>query len=411
MKSNYFYIAIISGSMILWGLFNYLYHPLMLRYLSIEEFWVFWSLMWLMNLTMVLTTWFMLFLNKEVSKNIDNPSILKLLFVQSLKILLVIWGAISLLFLLSAPLLQIYLWIDKIWYFLFIAASMLVSFLAAPIMAFLRGLKKFEFLWIYQAFLPLLKLILWLVFAVLTFKIYGALLWVFLSGFVGFFIAGTYILILLRDVKSDEKNFSLLQDFYKQKSEIFSYFTLSFFLAIFMNIDVILAKNIFSPEDAWVYAWVAILWKFLVFLLISIETVYYSQILEHTWKWVPKQLIRNPLILIGIWAIWAIIINIFIGKYILGIMKAELVEYVWIYILSLIFYGLLAYTNFFAKVLIARKVVSTNYILAFFSVLLLIFSYTFNNSSLEYYLYSFIWVVVLLNTVLTFLFFKSIKRV
>jgi len=38
MKNNYFNILLISGSGIVAGGINYLYHPIMLKFLSLEEF-------------------------------------------------------------------------------------------------------------------------------------------------------------------------------------------------------------------------------------------------------------------------------------------------------------------------------------------------------------------------------------
>jgi hypothetical protein len=45
---------------------------------------------------------------------------------------------------------------------------------------------------------------------------------------------------------------------------------------------------------------VAVLGKFLIFLLLSIETVYYGQILEQAKDKIPVQLIRNPLVLMSV---------------------------------------------------------------------------------------------------------------
>ena len=53
--------------------------------MSIEDFWIFWSLVWLFNILWAFTTWFDLFLNKEFSKNIDSNRN-KSIYFDSLKL-------------------------------------------------------------------------------------------------------------------------------------------------------------------------------------------------------------------------------------------------------------------------------------------------------------------------------------
>jgi hypothetical protein len=77
-----------------------------------------------------------------------------------------------------------------------------------------------------------------------------------------------------------------------------------------MNIDVIFVQNIFDSTQAGAYVGIAVLGKFLIFLLLSIETVYYGQILEQKKESLPSHLIKNPLILMGITIICAIGFNI-----------------------------------------------------------------------------------------------------
>ena len=91
-----------------------------------------------------------------------------------------------------------------------------------------------------------------------------------------------------------------------------------------MNADVLLVKNLYSPDIAGVYAGVAVLGKFLVFLLMSLETVYYGQIMEHTQTVVPRRLILEPLGLIAVVSLVSIVGTYWIGEYALTLMKSEL---------------------------------------------------------------------------------------
>lgn len=408
-KNNYYNILVITGGMIFWGICNYLYHPLMLRYLTIEEFWVFGSLMWLMNLVMVVTTGFILFLNKEVSKSIDDRAKLKYLFINASKILWIIWLICAIIFIAFVPILQNYLGIYERSYFYFIAIAMWISFIGAATNAFLRGLKKFEFLAIFQWLTPLLKLILGFLLAASGYKIFWALFWVIITAIFSLVVSYLYVFKSFSWIEATGTLKHLWSDFRTQKWEIVSFVFLAFFLAVFMNIDVILVKNIFDETTAGWYAGISILWKFLVFLLISIETVYYGQIMEHKQGSVPVSLIRNPIVLITLWIIWAITINIFLGNWILNLIKPELAQYSYIYIISLVYYGVLAYINFFAKVLTAWGSKSVNIILLFFTVLLLICVYTVWNQSLEYFIYCFIGTGLLCSIALAAIFYRKIS--
>lgn len=189
-----------------------------------------------------------------------------------------------------------------------------------------------------------------------------------------------------------------------------NYLLVSLFFALFMNIDIILAKNIFSAEQAWIYAGVSVLWKFLIFMFLSIETVYYWQIMEYKKENLPNHLIKNPLVLITVWSISALVVNYFIGWFILNILKAELAEYTKIYLLILGFYSLLAFISFFAKILIWWGKYWVNYIFWILSILLISFAYLFWQSSLENFVYSFIisWSIGVF--LIWYMFFYELKK-
>ena len=58
-----------------------------------------------------------------------------------------------------------------------------------------------------------------------------------------------------------------------------------------MNIDILIVKNMFDGETAGYYAAISVLAKFLVFLGLSIETVYYPQLVKEATLPV-KQLVK-----------------------------------------------------------------------------------------------------------------------
>jgi hypothetical protein len=112
----------------------------------------------------------------------------------------------------------------------------------------------------------------------------------------------------------------------------------------------------------------------------------------------------------GITIICAIGFNIMFWKYILHILKPELESYIFIYLISLIYYGLLSYISFFSKILVAWWVFKTNKILWFFVVLLIVLVYTLGQQSLEAFIYCFIAIAILCSMSLWTLFFSELKK-
>ena len=135
--------------------------------------------------------------------------------------------------------------------------------------------------------------------------------------------------------------------------------------------------------------------------------------MEYKNKSIPLHLIRNPLFLMIIISILAIIVNYFIWWFILKILKEELWNYTYIYLLTLIYYSLLTFISFFTKILIAWKKYYINYFMWFLTLLLLILIYTFWKSSLENFLFVFIciWLLWTLITGLSFFIeYRKIKK-
>lgn len=407
-KSNYFYIFIIWFSWILWGLINYLYHPLMLQFMTIEDFWIFWTLTWVFNILWVLTTWFLLFLNKEFSKNLENWEKIKSIYFDTLKIFFLIWVFAFWIFAIFSPVIWKFLNIEDYFLIILLWITIISSFLWITINWYLRANKSFFILWIWNILWPIIKLFFWVLFVFLWFKIYWAIFWFLLSSFFS-------VLFLFYFWYKDLKNISyksdfkwLFKNFSENKIEILNFFLVSLFLAILMNFDTILARNIFSETEAWIYAWISVLWKFLLFLLMSVETVYFGQIMEYKREKLPFHLLRNPTILMIILWFFAIIFNYFFWEFILKILKKEFIEFKNIYILILLYYWALAFINFFAKIMIWWKNYKINIFLLIYIILFIFILYTFWNTLFNYSLiFAIFWIIFTI--ILAIIFFYSYK--
>ena len=410
MKNNYFNIIIVSWGMLLGGVFNYLYHPFMLQFMTLEDFGTLGSLVWILNIVGIIATGITLFLNKEISQNISNHSKIYFIYQTLLKYIIFIGIIWCILFALLSPFIAQYLQISEIGYVILVGSTILLSLIAAVIMAVLRGMKKYEYIGFYQAFLPILKLIIWVWLVYFWYNIYGAIWWVILSGILGLGISFLFIKSIFKYISPEWNTTQLLADFKENKNNIVQFFLVSFLFAIFMNVDVILVKNIFDATTAWAYAGISVLGKFLIFLMLSTETVYYSQIMEHVRKKLPYQLIIYPIIVLAVIAAWAIAVNLVIWEYILWLLKEELIAYYPIYILSLFYYGLLAFMSLFSKILVGWKSYKGNIALWIWTILLVSTVYLFWNSWLESFVYCFIATWCFTTMILSGIFYYEWKK-
>lgn len=408
-KNNYFFIFIIWFSSIIWGLINYFYYPLMLKFLSLEEFWIFSSLIWIFNILWVFMAWADLFLNKKFSENLENKEKNKQIFLDSLKIFWVFWIISFFIFALFSPLVADFLKINDYFLIIFVWLVVVFSYFSVPLNPLLRSLKNFEIISLAWVIWPILKLFFWVLFLFFGLKIYWAIWGFIVSWFLLVFYLFYFSYKNLKNIEYKSNINWLLKDFYENKIEIFNFFLVAFLFSIFMNFDIILARNFFSEIDAWIYAWISVLWKFLLFLVLSIETVYFWQIMEHKKEKIPFHLVRNPIILMIFLVFSAILFNYFFWKFILWILDKNLVEFEKIYLLNLVYYWFLAILSFIIKILIWWKIYKINILISIFLWILIFSLYNFWNNLYNFALIYAIFLVVF-TIILAIIFFLNYKK-
>jgi O-antigen/teichoic acid export membrane protein len=69
---------------------------------------------------------------------------------------------------------------------------------------------------------------------------------------------------------------------FKNISNLKYFFIASIILTLFQNIDILIVKSLFDSETTGYYAAISVLAKFLIFLGLSIETVYYPQLVKES---------------------------------------------------------------------------------------------------------------------------------
>lgn len=410
MKNNYLNVLLVSWSWVLAWLLNYIYHPIMIKFLTLEEFWEFWSLVWIFNIFWILIVWFVLFLNKISSQKLEDKSQLKFLFNNSNKIFFIIWFIIYLLFLAFTPIISKFLYIDSYKIVLITWLSIIIWFIWIGVNSILRSIKRFDLIWIMQLLWPLIKLFFWVVLVYLWYWIFWAIWWFILSGFLSFLIGYIYLKRYFYHVSESGNIKEFFSFFNNSKIEIFHFFIVSLIFAILMNIDVILVKNIFDADTAWIYAWISVLWKFLIYLLLSIETVYYWQIMEYNKENLPNHLIINPIVITIVTVILAIVFNLFFWEFILKILKPEFVEFKNIYILNLLYYSTLVFISLFTKILIWWWKFFINYLFLILTILIIALVYLFWTWSLLRFTLVFLISWSLLSLISWVIFYIELKK-
>lgn len=381
MKKNLINIIYIWLSVFIAGIINYIYHPIMLKFLSIEDFAKFGSIVWIFNILSVLVWAIGLFIVKEISQDKEDKK-LKTIINFWKKELFLLWILLYFLFLVLVPFLSNFLKIDNFLIFAVVWTTVIFSFLWIVFGAFLQAKERFKTLAVLNVIWPIVKLAFWVSLVLLWFWIYGAIWWFIFSQIVwlilSFFIVSKYLKTIKLTEKFDKNN--LISDFKKDTLQIINYFLASLILAILMNADILFAKHFFDETIAGTYAWVSIIAKFVIFLAMSIETVYYPVIVsEKTIN--KKKIILASLIYIFIWMI-SILGIYFIWEFVLNTLRNWFWNYINLLYLIVIYSILLALLNFLMKIIIAFKKFKINYISYLLFIIFIFCLYIFVNNNI-----------------------------
>lgn len=355
---NSSYILLLASSWIIWWALNYMYHPLLLRYLSVEEFWTFQSLFWIFNIFSVIIISLSIYLVKEIIKDTSKESLLQKQHLLRLD-LVKLSAFMLLVFFIFSAFINWHLNINNYYYFLFLSISILFINLELYIFPFLQALRKFETMSLLRLIAPILRIITWVWLVYLWYWIYGAI-WGFVASQALFIII--WYKYMRRYIPYQAKNQNNSGTFlFKNISNLKYFFIASIILTLFQNIDILIVKSLFDSETTGYYAAISVLAKFLIFLGLSIETVYYPQLVKES-SLPTLQLLRISWYYI-IMTLWAIVFFILFGETILRLFKDGLQEYLWLIYPLIIYCGLLAYLSIIVKTLIAFERYTINYLL------------------------------------------------
>lgn len=373
MHKNLFSVFLLSWTTFFVGVVSYLYHPIMLRYLDIDEFAEFESLIGIINLLSILWAALGLFIVKEFARSY-TPRKDKVILQVSKKIWWYIWILFYMVFICLSPLLAWFLKIDSYVLIILTGLTLPMWFIGIYQWAYFQWKKQFKTISLIQIINPILRLLIgvWLTF--LGFKVFWAI-W-------GFVFAQIFLLILwhilvesrnsknIEEISKHNKEYTekwIFEDIKSQKKQLFHYFTTSVILAYLMNADILFAKHFFDNTQAGIYAGISIVAKFLVFVGMSIETVYYP-IFMSEWKVYKKKIFIVSslyiLLIVSALAFFAVF-----WKSILYFMKPWFEDYLNLLYIILIYCWLLSLLNFLVKLLVGYKKYSINYVILGYTTL------------------------------------------
>lgn len=401
MKTSWTLEAIlwIGFTTVLAGGINYLYHPLMLQFMSLETFGEFTSILWVFNILGVLTTGISLFLVQKIAQQKDKSQIYAL-FRWAFPRCLLVWIGVFLFFICCTPFLRSYLHLQDSLPLILVAFSVILGFASTPFSALLQWIQSFRFLWISGVVGALLKLIIGVGLAYLGLGIYAAIWWLLWGGILVFlFVAwiALFKIFSLQDKKiGSDQNFSV--SFRSELASLWQMLFLVVLLSFFMNGDIILARNIFDSTTSWIYGALAVVGKFVIFVGAAIETVYYPKIMQYNSpKSLPFAWLKNPLLLLLVCLLVAVGGTHFFGAYVLWLMKKpELLSFAPQLTLIVVMCSLYGFMSLYAKILVAWKDKFVNFILLFIGVSLLIILYSFPWLTL----FSYVWCIIIAECVL-----------
>ena len=409
MKNNYINVLLISWSGLIGWIINYSYHPFMLQYMTLEEFGQFWSLVGLFSILAVLTSGIGLFLTREVSRNISQPWHIKNILFSSMKFFWSIGLGLFLVYILLSPIIANFLHIEL--HLVQLIGIVIVNwFLGVGVGSSLTWMRKYEFIGLSGITSPITKFIIGWICVSLGLGILWAVLGFIISGVLSFIWSLTFVLYTLAHAKRTGNSQEVYQTFKKNLHSISHFLWVSLFFALLMNGDIILARHLLSWEQAGVYAGVSIVGKFLLYILLSIETVYYAQIMEHERAQLPMHLVRNALLLMTWVSLWAYGVNYFVGTYILGFLNPTLADYREVYLLILVYYCLLAFISIFSKVLIGWWVYRLNFILMALCVCLFFTIYFSHTSDIHSFTTLLVTNIITWFLAIGWLFFYEVKK-
>lgn len=366
---------------------NYLYYPLSMFLLSSEDFGIFMSILSLTNIIGFSTSGFSVYINNITIKIKNDSQAIRQMYWYFLKQMFAFSVVIFWLFILLSPLLSEYLRIPANTILLFSLLGIIPMCLLLVTEWIWKWKELFWFLGLNYIVNAYAKLIIWWILMFCGFGIYAAVGWLVFGSslcfaFCIFFLYKQHKILPHFTSENKKRAFWL-----RWEKHSFMYFCLSsLYIWTLLNIDILLARNIFLEAQSNLYAQMSIIWKVVLFMLLSIETVYYSKVLSSKLKkqsqlllqWLSVMGIITLASLVMVEILWNTIVNLFSWPYFsLALLQWNIILYLSCIILS-----------FLAKLLVNRGLTIVIGYMLLHILILIMSSYTIWTHSLFSYIVS-----------------------
>lgn len=380
---RYFGALGISG-LIAWFL-GYIYHPMMLRMLSLSDFSALQTLVSMFNILNVFTAGIALYITQIVAEDDHHVARSKRIFWGYTKDMVILWVWLFLVFLVMIPVLRSIFNIHNIPALLLTWSILIIWFAVVVANGVLQWLKKFILIARINTYSAIAKFVIGWLWVFLGAGIIGAIWWYVWLMIVYLILYFVYTYKFL-NTSADEH---LIDNRLLRSKNIVSmthYSILCILITTLANIDILVARLLFPADISWAYAAVSTLSKWIVFLSGLIESVYFPQLVritKHTGKLLLQALATYGIIFVG-----AILFIFTIGDIVLDLVKSWLHIYIKEFT-RLLFRGLLvSLITFSSKILLWWRMYSTNIILFVLLISILLTSQYIHFVSLDMYIYS-----------------------
>ncbi len=313
LKNNIIFFA---GSMIV-AVLNYLYHPILGRMMSVEDFGEVQALISLFMQLGIFTGIFN-FIVINITANYEDKEERDELISALRKISFYIAGFLFLIIILSSALLQDCFKLSSFWPFISLAFLLLTGVSFTFRKAFLQGVSDFNAV----SWAGIISAGFKLVFAVI-FVYFG---WRSLGAISGLLIAQGLALLYVYLKTKDKLNLSIFSK--KGSKEVikaeYKYAALIFLatsaVTFLYTADVLMIKHWFAPEEAGLYSGIATIARIIFFATGSVCGVLLSTIKIKNSPEVNKQILKKALVLIGLIAGVGVVIFSVFSEFIINIL-------------------------------------------------------------------------------------------
>ena len=326
-RGTYYYVVVTTVAAVITGTINYLYHPMMIRYLSSADFAIFQSLMSMFNIFSVVSAGLGMYLTQQFSKHADNPQQLSAL-KRYRKWFAIKRGIVLFSFFVClSPLLTSYLHLPSFRLVILVAFSYLFTGYVIVFGWLLQGTHKFEHISGILIAGAICRVSFGAVAMRLDLGVAGAIAAVSIGSLVWVTLQWLSTRKIAEQQPTHDTEIRIVDDFRSHLPPITFFASVAVVSMLLSQIDIFVVQHKYFGDEAGIYVAVSVLAKFIFFLAGSVETVYYPQLSKSVVHHVSRIQVRNYLTLLAFVIVGGYLGSRLLGGYVLYLFKPTLVGY------------------------------------------------------------------------------------